>query len=291
MRISLPRRIPKSLWLRNCIDLVYPRVCSLCNQTIVDTEHESICSGCFDGLRPTEDGCPHCSAPQLKRNPYRASTKNDCYYCEKRKWYFGRAYCFTAYAGAAARIARKIKQPTHEALAMEVGRLVGQWLAERSDLIMSEYDFCVPIPQHWMRRLRFRYNQADVLAEHIAMQLQIPVHRNRLFRSRWTEKQGTKSINERLVAVQDSFVYSSKASIKGSKVLLIDDIVTSGATASDAARALKAAGAKQVDVVAFARGVGAFEKKQSRHNKLSEQVDSPSVEQIAPTFSKGEEHG
>lgn len=105
-----------------------------------------------------------------------------------------------------------------------------------------------------------RYNQADILAERIAEEIGLPVNRHSLYRTRWTEKQGTKSIVDRLKDVRDSFACKPSKSIVDSRILLVDDVVTSGATANDAARALRLAGAKRVEVVAFARGVGAFDK-------------------------------
>ena len=163
----------------------------------------------------------------------------------------------------AAKAARKIKQQNGESLAIELGTEVGYWLQDYEPFDSTVYDFVVPIPQHWFRRLTVRYNQAEVLAENIARVLEIPIRRHWLHRTRWTDKQGTKSIVERRSSVIDSFGCKQTGDLKGSTLLLVDDIVTSGATSHDAARALRKAGVARIDVAAFARGVGAFNSRKA----------------------------
>ncbi len=254
---TVPRMLPKR-WYRQFVDLVYPRICVLCSKPIVDCEQESICSRCEAEITPTESGCGRCSAPlPASHGPLVESTAK-CFYCERRKWSFRHAYCYTAYAGTAAQAARKIKQPSCESLAIELGTRVGQWLQLYEAFDAKLYDFVVPIPQHWFRRVTVRYNQAEVLAENVARELAIPIRRHWLYRTRWTDKQGTKTIVERRTSVTDSFGCKQKKEIKGAKFLLVDDIVTSGATVHEASRALRKAGAARIDVAAFARGVGAF---------------------------------
>ena len=209
-------------------------------------------------ITPTESGCLRCSAPLPAAHGTIVEATAKCFYCERRKWSFRHAYCYTAYAGTAAKAARKIKQQSCESLAIELGTKVGQWLRQNQAFDSKLYDFVVPIPQHWFRRVTVRYNQAEVLAENVARELAIPIRRHWLYRTRWTDKQGTKTIVERRTGVTDSFGCKQKKEIKGAKFLVVDDIVTSGATAHEASRALRKAGATRIDVVAFARGVGAF---------------------------------
>jgi predicted amidophosphoribosyltransferase len=248
------------------LDLIYPRECVLCNQLLIDSSLESLCLRCREQITPTEGGCLRCSAPLSRSSSFQNDFKNSCYYCENRKWSFGRAYCYTAYSDVAARASRKIKQANCESLAIEIGKMMGIWLLQRPDFDCGYYDWIVPVPQHWMRRVALRYNQAEVLAENIAKTVGIPLRKTDLFRTRWTEKQGTKTIEERLTSVDESFGCRRRRHLSGRKILLIDDIVTSGATANDAARALCNAGVGRVDVVAFSRGVGAVNNKK-QHNE------------------------
>ena len=252
-RPKIPNR-----WYRPFVDLVYPRICVLCSKPIVDWDQESVCSNCQTQITPTESGCRRCSAPLPVAQGTLVEATTKCFYCERRKWSFRHAYCYTAYAGTAARAARKIKQQSCESLAIELGSRLGQWLLQHEAFDSKLYDFVVPVPQHWFKRLTVRYNQAEVLAEKVANELAIPIRRHWLYRTRWTDKQGTKTIVERRTSVNDSFGCKQKKEIKGAKFLLVDDIVTSGATAHEASRALRQAGADRIDVAAFARGVGAF---------------------------------
>lgn len=262
---SPPSKRPKR-WYRPFVDLVYPRICVLCAKPIVDWDLESLCVHCESQITPTTVSCLRCSAP-LPADGIATSqvTKKKCYYCERRKWAFRKAYCYTAYSGAASRAARKIKQPSCEALAIELGKRVGRWLQTLEHFDAKQYDFVVPIPQHWFRRVVVRYNQAEVIAENVARELKIPVRRNWLYRTRLTDKQGTKTIIERRTSVTNSFGCKLAGELKSAKILVVDDIVTSGATAHEAAAALRKSGAAQVDIAAFARGVGSFNRKIASH--------------------------
>ncbi|MCY2984603.1 MAG: phosphoribosyltransferase family protein [Planctomycetota bacterium] len=253
-------------WYRPFVDLVYPRICVLCAKPIVDLDLESLCVHCESQITPTTVSCLRCSAPLPGAGFTKSdATKKKCYYCERRKWAFRKAYCYTAYSGAAARVARKIKQPSCEPLAIELGNRVGLWLRTLEHFDAKQYDFVVPIPQHWIRRVMVRYNQAEVLAENVARELEIPVRRNWLYRTRLTDKQGTKTIVERRTSVTNSFGCKRAGELKSAKILIVDDIVTSGATAHEAAAALRKSGAAQVDIAAFARGVGSFNQKIATH--------------------------
>jgi len=249
-------------WYRPFVDLVYPRICVLCAKPIVDLDRESLCSSCQSQIIATSVGCLRCSAPILIIAGATTEATKKCFYCERRKWAFRQAYCYTAYSGAATRAARKIKHPSCESLAIELGRRVGLWLATLEHFDAERYDFVIPIPQHWLRRVTVRYNQAEVLAENIARELKIPVRRNWLYRTRLTDKQGTKTIVERRTGVTNSFGCKLVGELKSAKILVVDDIVTSGATAHEAAAALRKAGSAQIDIAAFARGVGSFNRKE-----------------------------
>ncbi len=247
-------------WYRPYVDLIFPRICMLCSKPIVEREEESICRSCLSEITPTDSPCLRCSAPLPAAYGQVIDVPKKCFYCERRNWSFRRAYCYAAYAGTAAKAARKIKQQSCEPMAIELGRRMGKWLQSHPPFHVSEYNFVVPVPQHWLRRATVRYNQAEVLAENVSRELGIPIRKHWLYRTRWTDKQGTKTIAERRTSLVDSFACKPMADIKKARFLVVDDIVTSGATAHEAAGALRKAGAAGVDVIAFARGVGAFQR-------------------------------
>ncbi len=247
--------------IRTLLDLVYPRVCLLCSHLLLEPDHRAICGGCLTRLEPIVDACRKCGAPAKSDSHASGSRRGrrtrTCLFCRNRRWSFQRMFAFTVYRGSAMRVARYMKEPNCEPLARQVGDAVGQWLLEREDFLALHYDLIVPVPQHWLRRLTLRYNQADVLARRIAQAIDQPVRDGWLRRSRWTPKQGLKTVAERIANVQGAFVCKPRPGLLGRRVLLVDDVMTSGATLDQAAQALRTAGAIHVDAVVFARGVGA----------------------------------
>lgn len=255
---------PIAGWVRS-LDLIFPRACTLCERILDDPSERALCRECWQSMPPIEDACIRCGAPHVSKDtsiPKNRRRKKpgagDCPYCRNRPWAMGRVFAFTTYSGTALRIARYIKEARCEPLACQIGIAMAEWLVRHQPFSMAHYDIVVPIPQHWYRRLTHRYNQAEVLARQLAQQLDGNLALRYLNRSRWTQKQGMKTISERRINVLGAFSVPSprRRSIAGKRVLLVDDIMTSGATMNEAARAFREGGACHVDGVIFARGVG-----------------------------------
>jgi predicted amidophosphoribosyltransferase len=245
------------------LDLVFPRACALCNHPLVEPAARSLCGRCFDRLHPIGNGCLRCGAPLGNRSAAaRKKPKNQrarCEVCEKSPLEMTRVFAFTVYEGTAIRVARKMKEPRYEPLAEQIGRSVAVWLLQVGPFAVEHYDAFVPIPQHWFRRLSLRYNHSEVLAAGLSAVLGCPVEDRWLHRTRWTPKQGMKTIAERRKNMHRGFDVPEKYTgrIQGRRFLLVDDVMTSGATLDQAAWALKQRGALMVDAVVFARGLGA----------------------------------
>lgn len=132
------------------------------------------------------------------------------------------------------------------------------------DLITSEnhYDLIIPIPIHRIKFLEREFNQAELIANTISKQINIPIEKNILKKALFsTSSQSLLSRTERLANAYGSFYLKNKKKIVGKKILIIDDILTTGATAEEAARILKAQGAKRVDVFTLAHTPEQKEKK------------------------------
>ncbi len=114
------------------------------------------------------------------------------------------------------------------------------------------YEGLVPVPLHWRRLIKREFNQADVIACGLSRKTGIPVLRTALRKRRLTPAQSRLSRNERLRNLTGSFTPGLFPSVRGKRLLVIDDILTTGATADAAAGVLKSAGAAQVDVLALA---------------------------------------
>lgn len=251
-----PAPVRWSRALRPYFDLLFPRFCTLCDQLITDARQESICERCWHDLVPDPNRCQRCSAPVSKN---KAISPKRCSLC-KKDWKFGRVFSLCTYRNHAAKAARRMKSSKHEPFTKEIADRLGEWFLSRnegSSSARAEYDLLVSIPQFWVKRWRDRYNQSDVLAKVLSHKLGVPYVDGALYRTRWTEKQGTKTIEERMSSVLGSIAHNKTVDVQSQRILIVDDILTSGATANEAAKALLGGGAKSVDVIVFARGASA----------------------------------
>lgn len=133
-----------------------------------------------------------------------------------------------------------------------------RWLGRSGRALLERCDLLVPVPLHRGRLWQRRYNQAAELARRLAREWNRPFEPMVLTRSRATPSQGAMvSAKARRRNVQRAFQVPNAAKVKGKRVLLLDDVLTTGATADACARALKRAGAKEVHVLALARVVKA----------------------------------
>jgi ComF family protein len=140
---------------------------------------------------------------------------------------------------------------------LDLARLMGGWMARAGRELLADADGLVPVPLHWRRLWARRFNQSATLAAEISSASKVPVVHGALKRVRATVQQVGLSKTERADNVQGAFRLPAdlKAEVTGRRLILIDDVLTSGATADTCARALLRAGAAHVDVLVFARVV------------------------------------
>lgn len=120
--------------------------------------------------------------------------------------------------------------------------------SRRSDLIM-------PVPLHRKKLSSRGFNQAVLLGEIISQRLEMPLDRHNLRRIRWTEPQVNLAAGDRRANVKDAFAIHEAELVKGFRVLLVDDVLTTGSTVDECGRVLKAAGAMDVAVITVARAL------------------------------------
>ncbi len=138
---------------------------------------------------------------------------------------------------------------------LDLAPMMGRWMAAAGSALTAEADAIVPVPLHWRRQWAGRFNQSALLSDAIAKASGVPVVDGALKRVKATPQQVGLSQSARALNVQGAFQVSSKAAVEGRRLILVDDVVTTGATVDACARALLRAGAVQVDVLAFARVV------------------------------------
>ena len=174
-----------------------------------------------------------------------------CAPCQARPPAFHRARAACLYDEASRDLILKLKHADRTDLAV----LFARWLARAGADLIAEADAVVPAPLHRWRLLRRRYNQAAEIARPLAAATGLPLWPDALVRPRNTDSQAGKSSAGRRRNVAGAFVAAPRwrRRIAGARLLLVDDVLTTGATAEGCARALKAAGAAQVDVLVIAR--------------------------------------
>lgn len=230
---------------RAALDVVLPPLCLGCQTRLAD--HDALCPECWRGIdfirpplcdrlglpMPYDTGAPMISATAAAYPPP-----------------FERARAVALYDGLMRQLIHDFKfRDTHDAR-----RLFGRWLCQAAPELIAAADCIVPVPLAPFRLLSRRFNQAQLLAAEVSKRSGKPLLSTVLRRSRATARQIglTRRERERNVAGAFAVAPGSIASISGKSVLLIDDVMTTGATVSAASKALKQAGAARVDVLALA---------------------------------------
>jgi ComF family protein len=169
---------------------------------------------------------------------------------------FARARAAVRYDDIASALVHSLKYGDRLDLAPTMGR----WMARAGRELTDGADALVPVPLHWRRLWARRFNQAAALAAAISRASRVPVVDDALRRLRATPQQVGLNRTDRATNVQGAFAVPEErqAAVAGKRLVLIDDVLTSGATADTCARALLRAGAAHVDVLVFARVVDAL---------------------------------
>jgi len=180
--------------------------------------------------------------------------EESCGWCRAARLQFDRVVVLGAYRGELREAVLRMKHPGSEPLSAAMGRVYNNY---RGDLVASlRPDVIVPIPMHWSRRLARGTNSPDILADCLARYLRVPLAAGLLSRCRNTLPQNNLSPTKRFRNVRGAFQLGASYLLGNVRVLLVDDILTTGATCSEAARLLKQAGASMVGVAVLARAEG-----------------------------------
>jgi len=234
--------------LGGLLDLCYPRRCEGCGGT-VGTEEGFICWDCLMAAQyVTDPMCSRCGDPVdgLVEHSF------ECGWC-----------CRTRPAFTAARSALRFRGPMREILhrfkynqGIHLGDNLGALLegCVRAHFAASRFDGITYVPLHPVKARQRTYNQARLLAESLGRRLHVPVNRHLLERSRFTRTQTRLTAEERKQNVRGAFRVAIPDWVDGRHWLLVDDVMTTGATVDECARVMNACGAASVRVVTVARG-------------------------------------
>ena len=180
-------------------------------------------------------------------NRYPLDETGRCALCRLGLQGFDAVYSYGSYEGTLRQLVHLFKYGGVRPLARPFGRFMTQALPRE-----TSFDVIVPMPLHWFKQWQRGFNQADVLAREIGKKWHVPV-RNVIRRRRATSPQAGLTNAKRRANVRGAFTIARGKPLQGMRVLLVDDVVTTGATASACARVLKRAGAAHVALLALAR--------------------------------------
>jgi len=206
-----------------------------------------VCARCLRSPKPmaAEYFCVTCRTPFQNHFPLDESGR--CRLCRTGTRGFDAAYCFGSYEGTLRELIHLFKYGRMKPLARTLAANLASALPRD-----QKFDVVVPMPLHWRRKWQRGFNQAELLARRTARRYGIPV-RNAVRRIRSTAAQAGLSNAQRRENVVGAFRIRKPRAIEGRRVLLIDDVMTTGATASACALALKRGGAASVTLLALAR--------------------------------------
>lgn len=237
--------------LHDLWELIFPAVCPLCGETSTDrtAENSAGCSSCRPKVAPRSlQKCSRCAAPVGPHLEHAGS----CYHCRDERYRFSKVVSLGEYRDELRSAILCGKEnyggPTIAALTRLLANEV------RTQFADPRFDWIVPVPQHWWSSLWRTHYSPETMAHLLSRELRIPCLMNRLRKVRWTLQQTDVTASERRRQLRNAFRASKR--VQWGRVLLVDDVMTTGATCDRSARALLSAGASEVAIAVLARSVG-----------------------------------
>ncbi len=231
---------------RLVLDALLPPQCLACGGLVA--EPGALCGPCWE--RVDFIAAPYCACCGL---PFELDAGPDalCGGCTREPPEFARARAAFRYDDHGKQLILRFKHADR----LDMAPTLARWLLRAGAGLVAEADLIAPVPLHWLRLFRRRYNQAALLANALAELTGRPCFPDLLVRGRRTPSQGAMGRRQRRKNVRGAFAVRDPAMVAGRRVLLIDDVLTTGATVAECARVLDRAGAAAVDVLTLARVV------------------------------------
>jgi len=237
--------------LNRAADLLFPPTCVTCTAEIITApDRIQLCDACRRDFIDPSRSCEYCGAGIAEGlNP-----AERCMHCRGTKFKFHTVIRLGHYDGPLQPAILQAKRAAGSPLAIHLGSLLAEIRAAELRSLCAEV--AIPIPAHWTRRSKYGHNSADVISSQLAARLRIPLAGQLLTRTRATKPQMELKPRERLVNVRGAFAVRPHPDLAGARILLVDDVLTTGATANEASKMLLEAGAALISVAVLARTTG-----------------------------------
>ncbi len=242
-----------SPWMTVLLNLFLPMYCRQCGERLLTKENNFFCPNCWEGaLKIERPFCSHCGKPHQKIVGLGSLSNFLCTACRDKPYkYIDRVWGAVHYGGVVSEAIKLFKFQAKISLAEVLGGLMVEF-AEK-EMIPESYDCIIPVPLYKTRKRERGFNQAELLAEVLIRDFFVHavLDHTSLKRIRPTHTQSHLSKEKRAKNVRGAFACTGD-SLKGKRVLLIDDVITTGGTVSECARSLRLAEVLKVDAFAIA---------------------------------------
>ena len=241
---------PVRTWGETVLGFLYPNVCQLCGERRATAAEGYVCAGCWQGVRfIVPPFCERCGLPFAGE----LTTEFECANCREMELHFTQARAAVAAQGVTLEVIHRYKY--QHALWFEPF-LADLLLRQAGTALRREkWDLIVPVPLHPLKQREREFNQAERLARRVGRAVGIPVEARLLQRREHTRTQTQLTRRERADNVRRAFALRPGVRLAGERVVVMDDVLTTGATTSACARMLREAGAGDVCVWTVARGL------------------------------------
>jgi ComF family protein len=237
-------------WFNAWLAFVYPEVCQLCRKARATPAEGFVCTGCREQVQFIERPfCERCGYPYHGA----INTTFECTNCHMLDFSFRYARSAVVAKDAVLDVIHRYKY--NRALWFEPFLVDLFAVRARTDLRAADWDWIVPVPLHPTKEREREFNQAERMGSGLSQATHIPLNSRLLRRVQRTRTQTRLSREERLANVANAFTLHGGASLAGARIVLVDDVFTTGATTNACARVLRTAGATDVCVWTVARGI------------------------------------
>lgn len=236
-------------YIHALLDLFYPRSCLHCNRNLNNSYELYLCGDCAKEIPyVSHSGCIRCGAVLCPHMTSKA--KEGCVSCKGKDLPFNTMTSVAYYDGVMKTLIHKFKYARQKFLSGLLNNIM--ITHERLKEVVQDIDVIMPVPLYWLKKMYRGFNQSELLSLGIRRHFSKPVSVNNLCRIKNTASQTRLSKNKRQVNIHNAFFVACPELFSGKRVLLVDDVLTTGVTASECSRKLREAGAESVHLLVLA---------------------------------------